>query len=94
MKPITQEWVDKAEADYAAALLFRKSRKKFSRDITCFHVQLCLEKYLKGRLRAIASSPGDKFQQIIMIPAGVEAFAFDAGLDAGVQLQQIQCDAA
>jgi HEPN domain-containing protein len=50
MKPTTQEWVDKAEADYAAALAFRRSRKKFSRDIVCFHLQQCVEKYLKGRL--------------------------------------------
>jgi HEPN domain-containing protein len=50
MKPATREWVDKAEADYAAALLMRKSRKKHSRDIVCFHLQQCVEKYLKGRL--------------------------------------------
>jgi HEPN domain-containing protein len=50
MKPITREWIDKAEADYAAALAFRRSRKKFSRDIVCFHLQQCVEKYIKGRL--------------------------------------------
>jgi len=50
MKAITREWVDKAEADYAAALLLRKSRKKHARDIVCFHLQQCVEKYLKARL--------------------------------------------
>ena len=50
MKAITREWVDKAEADYATALLARKSRKKYSRDIVCFHLQQCVEKYLKGRM--------------------------------------------
>lgn len=50
MKPVTREWVDKAEADYAAALLLRRSRKKHSRDIVCFHLQQCVEKYLKARL--------------------------------------------
>jgi HEPN domain-containing protein len=50
MKPPAREWVDKAEADYTAALLLRKSRKKHARDIVCFHLQQCLEKYLKGRL--------------------------------------------
>jgi HEPN domain-containing protein len=50
MKPSTRQWVDKAEADYAAALLLRKSRKKHSRDIVCFHLQQCVEKYPKGRL--------------------------------------------
>jgi HEPN domain-containing protein len=50
MKQITREWVDKAEADFAAALIRRKSRKKHSRDIVCFHLQQCVEKYLKGRM--------------------------------------------
>ncbi|MGD0090400.1 MAG: HEPN domain-containing protein [Planctomycetota bacterium] len=50
MKAMTREWVDKAEADYAAALLLRSSRKKHSRDIVCFHLQQRVEKYLKARL--------------------------------------------
>ena len=50
MKRMTREWIDKAEADYAIALLARRSRKKYSRDIVCFHLQQCIEKYLKGRL--------------------------------------------
>ena len=50
MKPSAREWVDKAEADYAAAILLRRSRKKHSRDIVCFHLQQCVEKYLKARL--------------------------------------------
>jgi HEPN domain-containing protein len=50
MKPATREWVDKAEADYSAALILRRSRKKYSRDIVCFHLQQCVEKHLKARL--------------------------------------------
>jgi hypothetical protein len=50
MKATTRERVDKAEADYAAAVMIRRSRKKHSRDIVCFHLQQCVEKYLKGRL--------------------------------------------
>ena len=50
MTPVAREWVDRAEADYAAALLLRRSRKKHSRDIVCFHLQQCVEKYLKARL--------------------------------------------
>ncbi len=30
MKATTREWVDKAEADFAAALILRRSRKKFA----------------------------------------------------------------
>ena len=50
MTPAAREWVDKAEADCAAAVLLRRSRKKHSRDIVCFHLQQCVEKYLKARL--------------------------------------------
>ena len=50
MKPMTREWVDRAEADFSAALLLRQSRKKHSRDLVCFHLQQCVEKYLKARL--------------------------------------------
>ena len=50
MKAVTREWVEKAEADHAAAILMRRSRKKHSRDIVCFHLQQCVEKYLKARL--------------------------------------------
>ena len=56
MKATTREWVDKAEADYAAAILLRRSRKKHARDIVCFHLQQCLEKYLKARLEEVAIS--------------------------------------
>ena len=50
MKAAAREWVEKAEADYTAAVLLRRSRKKGTRDIACFHLQQCLEKYLKARL--------------------------------------------
>ena len=54
MKAATREWVDKAEADYAVALMLRRSRKKHARDIACFHLQQCVEKYLKARLEEAA----------------------------------------
>jgi HEPN domain-containing protein len=50
MTASTREWVDKAEADFHTAILARRSRKKYSTDIVCFHLQQCVEKYLKGRL--------------------------------------------
>lgn len=50
MKAATREWVERAEADYAAALLLRRSRKKHSRGLVCFHLQQAVEKYLKARL--------------------------------------------
>lgn len=54
MKRAAREWVDKAEADYTAALLLRSSRKRYCRDLVCFHLQQCVEKYLKARLEEAA----------------------------------------
>lgn len=50
MKTATQDWVDKAEADYHVAALSRRSRKRGSREIACYLLQQCVEKYLKARL--------------------------------------------
>lgn len=50
MKQSTRDWVERAEADFDAASLLHRSRKKYSRDIVCFHLQQCVEKYFKARL--------------------------------------------
>lgn len=50
MKPSTREWIDKAEADFDAAQMLYRARKRPSYDAACFHAQQCAEKYLKARL--------------------------------------------
>ena len=50
MKPITREWVDKAEADWNSAGLLFRARRLPDYDGACFHAQQCAEKYLKARL--------------------------------------------
>lgn len=50
MKPITLEWIDKAEGDYIAAQREARARKYPVYDVACFHAQQCAEKYLKARL--------------------------------------------
>jgi HEPN domain-containing protein len=50
MRPITREWVAKAESDYDGACEALRSRKKSRRDRICFFSQQCIEKYLKARL--------------------------------------------
>ncbi len=50
MKATTQEWVDKAEGDWAVAGREMRARKAPNYDAACFHAQQCAEKYLKGRL--------------------------------------------
>jgi len=51
MKPLTSEWVEKAEDDYRSALRELRARKDPNYNGACFHAQQCVEKYLKGRLQ-------------------------------------------
>ena len=50
MKPLTVEWVEKAEGDFAMLMRESRARKNPSYDGACFHAQQCAEKYLKARL--------------------------------------------
>jgi HEPN domain-containing protein len=50
MKPITAEWVAKAEGDFAIMEREGRVRKNPGYDGICFHAQQCAEKYLKARL--------------------------------------------
>jgi HEPN domain-containing protein len=50
MKPLTQEWVNKAEGDFASAGRELQALKDPNFDAACFHAQQCVEKYLKARL--------------------------------------------
>lgn len=50
MKPITSEWISKAEGDWNAARILFRARKHPNYDGACFHTQQCAEKYLKARL--------------------------------------------
>jgi len=48
MKPITAEWVAKAEGDFATLERESRVRKHPNYDGICFHAQQCAEKYLKA----------------------------------------------
>ncbi len=50
MKPLTSEWVDKAEGDFHSLGREIRARKNPNPDAACFHAQQCIEKYLKARL--------------------------------------------
>jgi HEPN domain-containing protein len=50
MKPLTREWIAKAEGDFAMVEREAKARKNPNYDGLCFHAQQCVEKYLKARL--------------------------------------------
>ena len=49
MKPLTQEWVDKAEGDYRVSSAQWQSADPVW-DAICFHAEQCAEKYLKAWL--------------------------------------------
>ncbi len=51
MKPLTLEWVEKAEGDFATAEREWRVRENPNYDAVCFHCQQCVEKYLKARLQ-------------------------------------------
>jgi len=51
MKPLTAEWVSKAEGDYVCVQREWRARKHPNYDALCFHAQQCAEKYLKAYLQ-------------------------------------------
>lgn len=51
MKPLTREWVEKAEEDFISAEREYRARKRPNYNAACFFVQQCIEKYLKARLQ-------------------------------------------
>jgi HEPN domain-containing protein len=51
MKPITREWVKKAEGDFATAQREFAVKVDPNYDAVCFHSQQAAEKFLKARLQ-------------------------------------------
>jgi HEPN domain-containing protein len=51
MIPLTTEWVEKAEKDFATASREFRVRNLPNYDALCFHSQQCAEKYLKAILQ-------------------------------------------
>ena len=50
MKPLTHDWVEKAEGDFWVATQIMRQRKKRIYDAVCFHCQQTIETYFKARL--------------------------------------------
>lgn len=64
MKPITAEWIAKAEKDWIAAQREARARKEPHYDLACFSAQQCAEKYVKARL----VEPGISFRKTHDLP--------------------------
>ena len=54
MKPLTQEWLEKAEGDFRTAGRELRAELLPKYDAVRFHAQQCTEKYLKARLQEIS----------------------------------------
>ena len=50
MKPITAEWVEKAEEDFLTANREANAAPRPNNNASVYHSQQCIEKYLKARL--------------------------------------------
>ncbi len=50
MKPLTEEWISKAEGDYHTMLRESGIEDRPNFDAVCFHAQQCVEKYLKAKM--------------------------------------------
>src|SRR5437588_5443035 len=50
MKPLTAEWVQKAEGDFLVAVQIMRRRKNRVLDAACFHCQQTVEKYFRAKL--------------------------------------------
>jgi HEPN domain-containing protein len=66
MKPLTSEWIEKAEGDFATASREIRVRKSPNFDAVCFHAQQCAEKYLKALLQE-ADLPFGKTHHLIAL---------------------------
>ncbi|MCX7046890.1 MAG: HEPN domain-containing protein [Candidatus Sumerlaeota bacterium] len=66
MKPLTREWIAKAEEDFAMLGREMRARKDPSYSGACFHAQQCAEKYLKAYLTE-SSIPFSKTHYLVAL---------------------------
>jgi HEPN domain-containing protein len=67
MKPITAEWIAKAEGDYASLERECRARNRPNYDSACFHAQQCAEKYIKARLADARISFGKTHELVSLL---------------------------
>jgi HEPN domain-containing protein len=69
MRPLTAEWVAKAEGDWATAQRELRARKTPNYDAACFHAQQCVEKYFKARLQEADLPFGRTHNLVVLLDA-------------------------
>ena len=73
MKPMTREWVAKAEGDFATFQRELRARKNPNYDALCFHAQQCAEKYLKARLCEAGVTFAKVHDLVVLLEAALPA---------------------
>ncbi len=66
MKPLTAEWVAKAEGDFATMERESLAAENPNFEAICFHARQCAEKYLKARL-CEAGIPSGKVHNLVAL---------------------------
>ena len=83
MKPITAEWVAKAEGDFNMMEREGQAPENPNYDGICFHAQQCAEKYLKARLCEANAHFGKihdlvaLLEQVVEVEPDLESFRED-----------------
>lgn len=80
MRPLTKEWVTKAEGDFSTALRESRARKNPNYDAVCFHAQQCAEKYLKAILQQNNIEFGKTHNLFVLLDKTVTLFPLLEGL--------------
>ena len=86
MKPLTGEWVTKAENDFQGALLLQKAGVQTHTDLICYLSEQCAEKYLKACLQeaSVAFPKTHDLRSLLkrMLPYESAWVAFDKALNS------------
>ena len=73
MKPLTAEWVTKAEGDFATMEREAQVTENPNFEAVCFHAQQCAEKYLKARLCEAGIAFGKVHDLAALLASAVDA---------------------
>jgi HEPN domain-containing protein len=86
MSGLVDEWINKAEGDFATAQRESRVRRHPNHDAVCFHAQQCIEKYLK----AVLQSHGIPFQKVhdleILLQSCLDQYPLWLSMENDVQL--------
>src|ERR1700691_1384876 len=86
MKPLTREWVEKAEGDFVTAQRELRAKKSPNFDSACFHAQQCIEKYLKARLQDAAIAFPHTHDLEVLLKLALRVEPLWAGLTTSAKL--------